>query len=727
LQIVHHKGFTQRGEPPPGKRWFIKDSKANFTSGIPYFADYAQELLEKLAAFVVADGSAKIEDKWGAIAIIDAPGAGKTTTVAHVLQNLTPRPGVFRVKADQGCMQALLGRLNALIKQLDEEMAAEDLLNQMLPSCFAALFRMIELYFQKRELAKDNDVGTIATDTIPERDVKPNEIATLLSSVLDTFTNGAPLVLVLDEMQCWAVPAIFERKRGHESVKKKNYPDYFMIAFTKAIAALVEEQGRFKVILVGTDLIIGHTIRIASELKCHVLTIPEMPPAVTKAICERYLDLDALGEQAVNELVHSVSYNPRALQFFLLEVSAAHRKHTLSDEIKETDIQHCINKAYKDWSTRISGYISNTILKDHADTFFITCLFSFPSAFGASKVEGGLKVPLSNAGTLVEALQNAGAIKASREEDGIVVLKPKGFLARYLFQRSPEFHTQDLALMFGWMMATATNHMGPKGHLVEKAIAAELTVPTSALYKQLFALLPNYTQLCPESQVAMHPVLQSTIDLSSLPDDHVVCVDDKAADKDRIVDVYAPLANRFKLCCSVKYDQNPSRVAKDFRTVCEKLSSEASTYLVCISIYGVTKQFTKEFQQKQKDKWKNCALVTSADIFKGCCLPIYEIATQLPEIESRITKALPHMVGMNFLEALKCFPTIIREEQPLKAEITQWQTTAIAREDSFQFLSGSDEHGVKRKHPEPMETKKEEEEEEESEVPVPPAKQEKAE
>lgn len=282
-------------------------------------------------------------------------------------------------------------------------------------------------------------------------------------------------------------------------------------------------------------------------------TVPEMPPAITQKICERYLDLSGLDYEFQQELFKTLSYNPRALHFFFKDVSTSHQ-NTLADAIKPSDIRNCINAAYSAWATHISGYLSTTNLSRPADTFFVTCLFSYPCAFDARPTEDGIEVPANMASQFVQTLLNAGAIRAKEVDDSILIYKPKGFLARYLFARPPIYHDQDLTIIFAWLWAASTSHVGKKGHLFEKMLAAgsrdywscefsssvlillsEFTIPSSPLYRELFTLLPNGDQLSPESRVAMHPVQQSDVDLDKLPEDKIICVDDNARDSNRLV------------------------------------------------------------------------------------------------------------------------------------------------------------------------------------------------
>lgn len=196
-----------------------------------------------------------------------------------------------------------------------------------------------------------------------------------------------------------------------------------------------------------------------------------MPPAITQRICERYLDLSGLDNNCQQLLFENLSYNPRALHFFLKEASTLYH-NALADAIKPSDVQNCVNAAYAAWSAHITGYLSTTTLHRPADTFFVTCLFSFPGAFDARLTEDGIAIPANKASQFVQTLLNAGAIRAKVEEDTILIYRPKGFLARYLFARPPIYHEQDLTVIFAWLWAASTSHVGKKGHLFEKILAA---------------------------------------------------------------------------------------------------------------------------------------------------------------------------------------------------------------------------------------------------------------
>lgn len=325
-------------------------------------------------------------------------------------------------------------------------------------------------------------------DSISAEVIEFKAVYELLTQIFAKLPGDASFVVAIDEMQCWSVPVAAERKRGSEVVQKDDYANYFVVAFTQVIAELVSSYPRFKVILIGTDLVIGHGVRLASEvctlnprvyainkyivqLKCKVHTVPEMPRDVTRKICDKYLVLDGLDKETVSTLMDSVSYNPRALHFFLEAVTSNH-KNTFSDEIKPKDIQDCVAISYREWSGRISGYISSTCAAHPTDTFFVACLFAFPSAFNGTEEERGVVVPASKAGFFVQTLLNAGAIRAEQGADGnILIRKPKGFLARYLFDEPPKVHLKDTVIMFSWLWATSTERIGSKGHLFEKILA----------------------------------------------------------------------------------------------------------------------------------------------------------------------------------------------------------------------------------------------------------------
>ena len=89
----------------------------------------------------------------------------------------------------------------------------------------------------------------------------------LLKTILMDWTNDEPFVLVIDEIQAWATPSGWVRKRGQETVHKEDYANYYVVALTQAIAALVSQEPRFKILILGTDLLVGHTVRIASEVR----------------------------------------------------------------------------------------------------------------------------------------------------------------------------------------------------------------------------------------------------------------------------------------------------------------------------------------------------------------------------------------------------------------------------------------------------------------------------
>jgi len=80
--------------------------------------------------------------------LVDAPGAGKTSTVVHAVGQCTPAPAFCRIKAVLGCMQALMIRLKETASELPPQMTAETLLDALRKPCVAAMYRVMERYYQ---------------------------------------------------------------------------------------------------------------------------------------------------------------------------------------------------------------------------------------------------------------------------------------------------------------------------------------------------------------------------------------------------------------------------------------------------------------------------------------------------------------------------------------------------------------------------------------------------
>jgi hypothetical protein len=139
-------------------------------------------------------------------------------------------------------------------------------------------------------------------------------------------------------------------------------------------------------------------------------------------------------------------------------------------------------------------------------------------------------------------------------------------------------------------------------------LVAEFTIPTSPLYRNIFALIGN-AQLCPEPRVARHSVLQDSIDVTKLSEERVHCVVDKGSDTDREVcfwppnkkgsniiyflqvDLCVPLMYSIKLCFSLKDDKNATRNSICFEDFFNKFAEDPLIYPICVSVQGVTKKF----------------------------------------------------------------------------------------------------------------------------------------
>lgn len=73
-----------------------------------------------------------------------------------------------------------------------------------------------------------------------------------------------PFVFHIDEVQAWSVPAEFKRKKQEELISEEYWPHYTFIVLTRVLNELVTLVPRFRVVLSGTDYIVGGALQFAT-------------------------------------------------------------------------------------------------------------------------------------------------------------------------------------------------------------------------------------------------------------------------------------------------------------------------------------------------------------------------------------------------------------------------------------------------------------------------------
>ncbi len=239
----------------------------------------------------------------------DVPGSGKTTTIR--LAALASESAYVCLKFTEGLLAALLNSMREVTENLGEEILCWSLLEKLKVPCNAAICRALQIatsmikeqvpwpqppplfltnfsnffkFFSSAQfdnmslslsLQKSIQIGTISINGIAayhgrsSDDFFKEERDTLLKNLfnlIDEYTTDAAFVLHLDESQLCYVPYGFIRKKPGESVAKKEYTNYFMIAFSLVLEGLRSASNRMKIALSGTNAFLDQYLRVASEV-----------------------------------------------------------------------------------------------------------------------------------------------------------------------------------------------------------------------------------------------------------------------------------------------------------------------------------------------------------------------------------------------------------------------------------------------------------------------------
>jgi len=225
-------------------------------------------------------------------------------------------------------------------------------------------------------------------------------------------------------------------------------------------------------------------------------------------------------------------------------------------------------------------------------------------------------------------------------QDKISIYRPKGFLFHHFEEKLANcFHSEDLLMCVGLMTYASTEKIGGPGHLFERLIATELTIPISPLYKKIFAALNVGEFMSPDPFVSLQPVKYHS-QIYSIPNlNHTVhCVKDDQAMHDRWVDVGVPVEPSQNIYIECKTGEELSTLWRDCYTFFSRDFGTANgsprvfLSLVKFSDYTPNNRQThsgemnaKECCEKARDYLRKStffAILEGEEVFANCFFPI---------------------------------------------------------------------------------------------------------
>jgi hypothetical protein len=216
-----------------------------------------------------------------------------------------------------------------------------------------------------------------------------------------------------------------------------------------------------------------------------------MPPKTAREICDQFFDLGTLDkdpqtQRKLADIIEQVSYNPRALQYFLDDAAT----RLMDTKTHETDeilarLQAAVERAFALWERGLEDKLGEKGSQE-GELFktFLALTFIYPEHFGASVIspsagEEGIELSPERVrdmtGQILEQ-HNAGALRARSDMKSgmLTLLKPHGFIARHLLgpRRSTHAVNRNVSMVRHWISQTEREGIGSKGHLFERLIAA---------------------------------------------------------------------------------------------------------------------------------------------------------------------------------------------------------------------------------------------------------------
>jgi len=421
------------------------------------------------------------------------------------------------------------------------------------PICYGCFGRTFDQCAEKLQHTQSIDFGQISENgLVPMAKAQClAKVESLLAHInLVAQAQDTSFVLHIDEAHCWSVPFGFIRKYGDELVDKADYMHYFFIALTEVLEDLRAHLASVKIIISGTNVFLDVIIRFSSEFKMFPVPLGRIPPLVVLEILKCFLDMSCIGQRQQNRLAERIAYNGRSVQYFLHEVYRLPLDIT-SDAITYPRLAECVDRAYDRWLGIIVNHKHIRSLTEN-DKYTrlgeLLLVFAYPAAVGAKLVAGGAVrfTPSSAFPKKWRDFAEAGAVRIQSTNNEYLDLYPLGgFLFRWATDHlSRKVNSDTLKFFMGYALSSSLDQIGAPGHFFEKAITAELTMPTSPLYKQFIRLIGGLP-LRPDASIAMQPVKwEPRIQDFAGNLDGVYCVLDTNAQRKRVVDGAFPLLDQ---------------------------------------------------------------------------------------------------------------------------------------------------------------------------------------
>eukprot|EP00026_Physarum_polycephalum_P001230 Phypoly_transcript_01231.p1 GENE.Phypoly_transcript_01231~~Phypoly_transcript_01231.p1 ORF type:complete len:641 (+),score=42.00 Phypoly_transcript_01231:1600-3522(+) len=467
---------------------------------------------------------------------------GKSTTI-YLAASQTGSSYV-RIRLDQGVLGTANQLMDVKLRNI-KSITVSALRSLLAPICFGALARTFDQCSTMLKQKKDIDFRQISTNGIEEQSQK--ECVFRLQALIDkinTVTHeDTSFVLHIDEAHSWSVLSTFTQKAPLESVECKELHYYKFIVLSEVLEDLRSQSEKLKICITGTNTFVDRILRFASNFKCRIIWLGLITADVAKEICSKFLNLECLPSQQMDILMEKIGYNGRSIQYFLHRVRKNFNEHSTSDNITFNTLLKCADEAYSEWL----GIITNTkeIRNSNEEQRYTTLaqlmvVFAYPGAWRAVlQSDGALLLSEDVFPEAWRTFAEAGAFRVQVNADGLLLHPPKGFVLRWITETlTRRIHSETLLHFTAFALSASTDKIGGPGHWFEKAIAAELTLPTSPLYSRIIHGIAGTNNLHPDPSVVMRPVIFTEAKIYTLAGQMqgVYCVRDLNQDCDRWVD-----------------------------------------------------------------------------------------------------------------------------------------------------------------------------------------------
>jgi hypothetical protein len=475
-----------------------------FLERIPYHYNVGNVLSN--LKFYISNKMERIDERL--YVLFDYPGLGKTTTIVEASRETNS----LYVQVSLPASASISSIEHSIEDQMNQyRLFSENQLLNIIESRFLA--GLVAIFQNVYKIVKQNpNIFIVQIKENGISDDKPEKMLGIIASQVDSILNlcnKTIIVLHFDDCQHWSTPSTFTRQIDRDALTllKSDIKNYYMIGLSKAVTRLPR---KVFVALTGTNVSAVQRVRIDSGVKLYGETCLQYSNArILLNILKHFCNITLQDKQMLAELKY-LEGSFRIFQYFLRILYENHGNDK-AEILKISNLRNLIEKTYMEWKNNdlLVQLFNNSLLFENTlkeilfsalyPNFFLGKLVLYNAE--TKKITDYREDLIDNSLICVANFarnqfpdkwmkyHDIGLVRWKIVDNSYIMEPPFPFLiklwcdhsAKYLF---PSFGIEYL----NSCLTTGVLATGVLGHAFQYAVALELTLPYSPLFKKI---LPN--------------------------------------------------------------------------------------------------------------------------------------------------------------------------------------------------------------------------------------------